>query len=123
MNRPSHKELFGKLRAARKAVEQKCILLLNQAAIAADAIELDYSLKLDLIDVLTEILNACSPADYTGARPPQRSYEQELKGLELFAFTVESQRFKCRVYLKFIVMEDALWIVSLHQHRPEKEEP
>ena len=72
MNRPSHKELFGKLRAARKAVEQKCILLLNQAAIAADAIELDYSLKLDLIDVLTEILNACSPADYTGARPPQR---------------------------------------------------
>jgi hypothetical protein len=27
------------------------------------------------------------------------------------------------VYLKFTVVEDALWIVSLHRHRPEKEEP
>ena len=108
---------------ARKAIDQGCIFLLNQVAIVADAIDLDYSLELDLAAVLAEILDACSPADYTGSRPPQRSYEQELKGLELFAFTVESRRFKCRVYLKFAVVEDTLWLVSLHRHRPEREEP
>jgi hypothetical protein len=42
----SHKELFGKLNEARKAVAQGQIALLNQLSLAADAVELDYGITL-----------------------------------------------------------------------------
>ncbi|MCP4747888.1 MAG: hypothetical protein GY874_17385 [Desulfobacteraceae bacterium] len=47
-NRPTHKELFGKLVAARQAVGDGRIALLDQLSIAADAVELDYSLEHEL---------------------------------------------------------------------------
>ncbi len=122
MNRPTHKELMGKLRTARKAIEAGRVALLNQEALAADAIEMDYSLELELNEVLFELLEETTPAHYTGSRPPLRSYEQDIQGLELFAFTVESKRFKCRVYYKFSFAEKIFWLVSLHQNWPEKEE-
>lgn len=122
MNRPSHKELFGKLRSARQAIEKGQVALLNQLALATDAIELGYSIETELNAVLIELLEETTPANYTGTRPPQRSYEQDIQGLELFAFNVESKRFKCRVYLKFAMAGEVLWLVSLHQDRPLKEE-
>ena len=122
MNRPSHKELFGKLRLAREAVRNGRIALLNQLALAADAIELDYSIELELEALLFELLEAAAPDYYTGSRPPQRSYEQDIQGLELFAFVVESQRFKCRIYFKFALQDEMFWLVSLHQDRPMKED-
>lgn len=122
MNRPSHKELFGKLRSARQAIEKGQVALLNQLALATDAIELGYSIETELNAVLIELLEETTPVNYTGTRPPQRSYEQDIQGLELFAFNVESKRFKCRVYLKFAMAGEVLWLVSLHQDRPLKEE-
>lgn len=122
MNRPSHKELFGKLRLAKQAVREGQIALLNQLSLAADAIDLDFSIERELNAVLSELIEESSPAHYTGSRPPQRSYEQDINGLELFAFAVESRRFKCRVYFKFAIVEDTFWLVSLHQDRPMKEE-
>lgn len=122
MKRPSHKELFGKLRSAREAVKNRRVALLNQMALAADAIELDYSIELELEAVLSDLLDEAAPTHYTGSRPPQRSYEQDIQGLELFAFTVESQRFKCRIYFKFALQDAVFWLVSLHQDRPVKEE-
>jgi hypothetical protein len=71
---------------------------------------------------LAGLLDETTPKHYTGARPPQRSYEQEIDGLELFAFVVDSKRFKCRVYLKFALTEGLFWLVSLHENRPPKEE-
>lgn len=121
MDRPSHKELFGKLRSARQAIEAGRVALLNQLAVAMDAIDLDYSIETDLNAVLIELLEATTAADYAGARPPQRSYEQDIKGLELFAFVVESKRFKCRVYYKFALAQGVFWLVSLHQDRPIQE--
>ena len=122
MNRPSHKELFGKLRLARWAIQKGQIALLNQLALVADAIELDYSIETELNSVLIDLLEKTTPTDHTGSRPPQRSYEEDIKGLELFAFVVESKRFKCRVYLKFALAGEVFWLVSLHQDRPMKEE-
>jgi hypothetical protein len=91
-------------------------------ALATDAIELDYSIELELDAVLTELIEETTPLHYTGARPPLRSYEQDIKDLELFAFVVESKRFKCRVYFKFAIAGDVFWLVSLHLERPMKEE-
>ncbi len=123
MNRPSYKELYGKLRSARQAVRDGRIALLNQLALTGDAIELGYSIALELNVVLTDLLEESTPDHYTGTRPPKRSYEQEIQSLELFAFTVESSRFKCRVYYKFALEGETFWLVSLHQDRPQKEEP
>jgi len=117
MNRPSHKELFGKLNEAGKAVEHGRIALLNQVSLAADAVELEYDIELDLMEVLTELLESATPSDYTGSRPPKRSYEQDIQGLELFAFTVASRRFRCRVYFKFALSQEWFWLVSLHSDR------
>lgn len=122
MKRPSHKELYGKIVTAKLAIEAGRVALLNQLALAADAIELDYIIDTELHQVLDELLEATTPAHYTGSRPPLRSYEQDIVGLELFAFTVESKRFKCRVYFKFAMTKDVFWLVSLHQDRPMKEE-
>jgi hypothetical protein len=60
------------------------------------------------------------PGDYRGKRPPEPSYEQAIHGFELFAFSWDSKVFGCRMYLKFTVKGENLWIVSLHRDRPKK---
>jgi hypothetical protein len=122
MERPSHKELYNKLREARMAVSKGLISLLNQDIIAADAIELEYSIGTELIPVIEELLDYTTPGDYAGSRPPQKSYEREIEGLDLFPFVADCSRIKCRVYYKFAFDEGSLWLVSLHQDRPVKEE-
>ena len=123
MNRPSHKELNHKLYMARQAIRKGRVALLNQLSLAADAIDLDYSIEIDLETVLSELLDEINPAHYTGLRPPQKSYEQDIRDMELFAFTVESSRFECRIYFKFALAEGMFWLVSLHPDRPMKEDP
>jgi len=123
MNRPSHKELFNKLREAGKALSRGDLGLLNQMSLAADAIDLNYDFEWDLVSVLTELVEEASPEDYAGSHPPQRSYEQEIEGMELFAFRVKSRRFKRRVYVKFALAQGMVWLVSLHHDRPIREEP
>lgn len=44
MERPSHKELFGKLRDAKRAVRNADVLLVDPDVIAEDAIELGYDI-------------------------------------------------------------------------------
>ena len=74
-------------------------------------------------------LNACSqldstsPNDYSGSRPPKRSYEDEISGLDLFAFVVKIDRFPVPVYYKFSLTKDELWLVSLHKDKKNKEVP
>jgi len=122
MNRPSHKELTRKLYAASQAIRKGRVALLNQLSLAADAMDLDYSIEIELEAVLVELLDETNPAHYVGSRPPQKSYEQDIRDLELFAFSVESSRFKCRIYFKFALAEEMFWLVSLHPDRPMKEE-
>ncbi len=93
------------------------VLLLNPAALAVDALELGYSIESELLKVLKALLEKTTPSDYTGGRPPQRSYEQDIAGLDLFAFTVDIDRFSAPVYFKFTLFENVLWLVSLHKNR------
>ena len=119
MMRPSHKELYGKIHEAKKAVSEGRVLIVEQEAVAADALELEFLVETELLGVLEELLEETSPGHYAGTRPPQRSYEREIEGLELFAFVVESVRFKCRVYYKFALAEEFFWLVSLHQDKSD----
>jgi hypothetical protein len=115
--RSTQKELFKKIREARSAVVEGRIAIIRQEAFAIDALELGYVVESELHEVLTQLLDETRPAHYAGGRPPQRSYEQEIKDLELFAFEVESKRFQCRIYLKFALACNLLWLVSLHESR------
>lgn len=119
MNRPTQKELLNKIRSARQAIASKEIFIVNVLAVAADAIELGYDVESELEGVLGELLEEITPGLYVGKRPPMRSYEQVIEGIELFPFQVESSRFKCHVYLKFALQEGRFWLVSLHQSRAE----
>ena len=122
MYRPSKKELSDKLRDAREAVKAEAVFLLHQEVIAEDAIDLGYAIGSELFEVLLELLEEAKPTHYAGGRPPQKSYKDDIDGLELFPFKIENQRFECRVYLKFALKEGSLWLVSLHRDRPPKEE-
>jgi len=117
MKRPSHKELTKKIREAEKAVSEGRIIILNQEVIACDALELGYLIEQELAEVLFGLLDEISPENYAGKRPPQRSYKKEIEDLDLFAFKVESSRFRCRVYVKFALAGGDIWLVSLHQDR------
>jgi hypothetical protein len=117
MLRPSYHELDRKLVEARRAVAENRIRTLSPGVLAADAIELDYLIE-ELNHVLEEILNETSPDNYAGTHPPQRSYEDKIKDKELFAFESNSQYFNKMVYLKFVLIDGYVWIVSLHNSRP-----
>ena len=116
MDRPTYKEIDSRLRKAMELASQKQILLLNTNVIAEDAIELGYQIS-KLTDIICEILKEVTPKDYVGQHPPTRSYEEQIRDLELFAFRWNSTKFGCETYLKFTVTNDALYIVSLHQNR------
>lgn len=98
-------------------------MILEQETLAQDALELKYVIETELLAILQELLEETNPQQYAGTRPPQRSYEHEIEGLELFAFVVESFRFHCRIYYKFALAQAMLWLVSLHQDKGKKEEP
>ncbi len=112
MHRPTHKELSNKLRQALAILSNGTVLLINQTALAADALELEYLIEFELTEVLSELLENTKPNDYSGNRPPKRSYVDEISGLDLFAFVVEIKRFSNPVYYKFSISGDVLWLVS-----------
>jgi hypothetical protein len=64
-------------------------------------------------DLLTEI----TPNDYRGSRPPQKSYEKVIAGLELFAFSWWSEKLAKEMYIKFVLKNERYYYVSLHQSR------
>jgi hypothetical protein len=117
MKRPSDKEVFKRIKEAREAVAEGRIAILNQGAIASDALELGYLIEEELESLLSELLDMISPTHYVGTRPPQKSYEQNIKDLELFAFEVISSHFECPIYFKFALSTGVLWLVSLHKSR------
>jgi hypothetical protein len=121
VTRPSHKELERKIREAKSLAANGSIGVVEPDSIAADALELGYLLE-SLPDVVSEILHEVKAENYAGNRPPQRSYERDIIDCELFAFSWESKRFGCEIYLKFTIKDRTLWLVSLHEHRESKHE-
>ena len=119
MNRPSLREIDRKLYQAKESVSQNKILTINPAVLAEDADGLGFLIS-DLANTLSKILIEIKAQNYIGRRPPEKSYEDEIKDLDLFAFRWNSVRFGCETYLKFVISDDFLYIVSLHRHRPQK---
>ncbi|MEN6317765.1 MAG: hypothetical protein ABFD82_03270 [Syntrophaceae bacterium] len=118
---PSHKTLTNKIRQAIKALESGSIAFIQQDVIAADLLELGCEID-KVTDLLLELLVDITPSNYVGTRPPQRSYEERITGCELYAFKVESMSLGCTIYFKYTLVDDFLWIISLHKDRPSEKE-
>jgi len=116
---PSRKTIVGKIALALKASKSGNIVLVAPDIIAADLMNLGREIG-EIPDILYELLENAGPKDYTGTRPPQRSYEPVIFGCELYAFKTTSKTIGCMIYYKFTIKDDTLWLVSLHKDRPEK---
>ena len=99
--RPSIKELSKKLREAKE------ILLIKEGIFAEPSKNLGELNRLDieteeLWPLVQKFLTEIEPKDYTGTRPPQKSYESRILGSELFAFSWTSKFYGRTMYLKFV---------------------
>jgi hypothetical protein len=119
MKKPTHKEISNKLRQAREALTKGKMAIVAPDVIAADALELDYEIE-ELKDILDKLLEQAKPDDYAGTSPPQQSYVDDIFQRDLFAFSLKSSCFAGKIYFKFALKGDTLWLVSLHKDRPEK---
>ena len=119
MTKPTHKEISSKIRQAREALAKGKIAIMTPEVIAADALELEYEID-ELSDILGTLLDLAEPVDYAGTSPPQQSYADAIWKADLFAFTVRSACFGCKIYFKFALKGDTLWLVSLHKDRAGK---
>jgi len=120
MDRPSHKEINRKIKQAKEAVSENQFSILNPFIIAADALGLGVNLQ-NISYILIDLLEEIAPYHYVGQYPPQRSYEHEIEGCELLAFRWLSKKLGCRVYLKFTIKGNRMWLVSFHEDRKEDE--
>jgi len=120
MDRPSHKEINRKIKQAKEAVSENQFSILNPFIIAADAFGLGVNLQ-NISYILIDLLEEITPNHYVGQYPPQRSYEHEIEGCELLAFRWLSKKLGCRVYLKFTIKGNRMWLVSFHEDRKEDE--
>ena len=83
------------------------------------ALETERELPALLIGLLEEI-EAANPLNcYAGMRPPQRSYEPEIRGQELWAYSWESERCGKPMYLKFALKQGRYLYVDCHEDSPE----
>lgn len=118
MKRPSHREINNKIKQAKKAALENRISFVDPLNIAADVLELGLAVK-EIPNILVNLLDEITPKEYAGQFPPQRSYEDKILQCELFPFRWVSRSLGCTVYLKFVLKDNQLWLVSLHEDRKE----
>ena len=75
----------------------------------------------DVWPLIEELLFEIEPENYVGGRPPVKAYEKTIEGLDLFAFSWESEKLSGRIYIKYALKEGKYYYVSLHDDRPPSE--
>jgi hypothetical protein len=120
MIRPSYRELNKKLKEGKAAKVSGRVYFVEPRVLYADLLELDLTVG-DFQALLGRIFEEIRPSDYDGRRPPDRSYEKSVLNCELFAFSWDSGLFGCRMYLKFVLKREELWIISFHKSKKRGE--
>ncbi len=83
--RPSDRELTKRLNEAKEFLKNRYGLFANQSKAVGELNDLDIGDTNDVWQLIRELLEEISPKDYKGSRPPQKSYEKAILGLELLA--------------------------------------
>ena len=116
MTRPSYRELDKKLKEGQAAAVSGRVYFVEPRVIYADLLDLDLTVW-GFQDLLGRIFEEIRPGDYNGKRPPDRSYEKSILNCEPFAFSWNSESLGCGMYFKFVLKQEALWIISFHKSR------
>jgi hypothetical protein len=118
--RPSGHELTKKIKNAIEAVRQKRRDFVNISKVVGELEALDIMDSSEVWDLILILLEEVKPENYSGGRPPYRSYEKKIEGIELFSFTWHSQHLQQEMYIKFALDGDIYVYVSLHKSKPSK---
>ncbi len=101
--------------------QKKDGLFANPGNVVGELNDLNIVESKEVWDLIKLLLKEIEVKDYTGGRPPQKSYEKLIEGKELFAFSWQSKFLSKKMYLKFALKGDRFIYVSLHEDRPPKE--
>lgn len=115
--RPSDRELTKRLSEAKEFLKNRYGLFANPSKALGELSDLDIGDANDVWQLIRELLDEISPKDYRGTRPPQKSYEKAIIGLELLAFSWWSPKFDKQMYIKFVLKNERYYYISLHQSR------
>jgi hypothetical protein len=122
--RPSSKEIHGKVILALELLRSGRWQIGLTKHLTGDLAELELDATQDLPDlliVLLEEIKAAGPVNcYAGTRPPQRSYEREIRDLELWAYHWQSRQLQKRMYIKFAIKKQCYIYVDCHEDRPQQ---
>ena len=113
--RPSDRELFKRIAEAKEFLKNQQGLFANPSKAVGELSDLGIGDANDVWPLIKELLEEISPKNYRGTRPPQKSYEKAIAGLELLAFSWWSPRFAKQMYIKFVLKNERYYYVSLHQ--------
>lgn len=121
--RPSNKETINKLKKAEQLIKAGSSnrRVVKPVQFQSQLRSLDLTPK-EMWDTILEIIPEINPVDhYEGTRPPQKSYEKDIEGVELWAYSWTSAKFDNEeVYLKFALQEEVVWIVSFHYSKDKE---
>ncbi len=117
--RPSDRELLVRLCQAQQYLINEKWIPINPRRFKSDCFDLGLQTKSERSKALLETAKEMKPKHYAGYRPPQLSYEKQIKGMELFAFSCYSKTCGKIVYLKFAIDDNQVYIVSFHESIPK----
>jgi len=115
--RPSDRELTKRLDEAKEFLKNRHGVFATPSKVVGELNDLDIEDANDVWPLIKELLEEISPKDYKGSRPPQKSYEKAIAGLELLAFSWWSPICAKQMYIKFVLKNERYYYVSLHQSR------
>lgn len=120
--RPSRAEIINKVSDAISAIEagKKTIPVSKHFSSDQHDLGIEDTKKLWplIISLLKEIKDIGPGESYAGSRPPQKSYEVKTEGLELWAYSWESESMDKKMYIKFCLKNGFYYYMGCHEDRP-----
>lgn len=122
--RPSNHEICKKIADALEALRGGKFSPVLTKHLTSDLDDLDLESANDLPSLLIELfeeIQTIGPVEcYAGARPPHRSYEPEIRGHELWAYSWHSQSLNRPMYVKFALKKEWYIYVDCHRDNPQE---
>ncbi len=115
--RPSDRELIKRIKEAKESLNNRPGVFANPSKAVGELTYLEIGDADDVWQLIRELLEEIAPKDYIGSRPPQKSYEKSIAGLELLAFSWWSSKLSKWMYIKFVLKNERYYYVSLHQSK------
>ena len=119
VNRPSEKEKSNKIREAISAIESGKRIIPMSKHFASDQEDLGIKDSKNLWELLLVFLREIEDLEprrcYVGGRPPKKSYELEVAGKELWAYSWQSISMNKKMYIKFCLVGGYYFYVGCHK--------